>query len=148
MIRRATEADIPTILDMGAKFCDLAGWSDIADFDPETTETMLRGMIASEDGILLVAETDKVIGMAGGVMSPLYFNAAHRMGQELFYWIEPGQRNGIGGELLTALEDEARAGGCKSWIMVALDKMRPEATGRMYRARGYRPAEHNWIRNL
>jgi len=106
-------------------------------------------MISNDAMILLAAEQDGgLVGMAGGAMSPLYFNHAHRIGQELFYWINPDARNGIGKVLLDALEDTARASGCASWIMVALDNVKPEVTGRMYRMRGYRPAERNWIRKL
>ncbi len=149
MIRPATPDDIPTIAEMGREFHEAAGWGDIADYDLDSITTMLGGMIDSPDMILLAAEQDgEVVGMAGGAMCPLYFNHAHRIGQELFYWVNPGSRNGIGKQLLDQLEATARAAGCQSWVMVALDKVNPEATGRLYRMRGYRPAERNWIRRL
>ncbi len=149
MIRYAEERDIPRIVEMGRGFHGLAGWGDIADYNEADTAKTLAHMLENDDAILLVAETEtELVGMAGGLMAPLYFNHGHRIGQELFYWIEPGARNGIGKHLLDGLESAARAAGCGSWIMVALDKVRPEATGRMYRARGYRPAERNWIRRL
>lgn len=149
MIRPATQSDVPLIAEMGRNFHQAAGWGDVAEYDPESISATLAAMIDSQDMILLVAEQDgEVVGMAGGAMSPLYFNHAHRIGQELFYWINPGSRNGIGKLLLDALEAAARECGCNSWVMVALDKVNPEATGRLYRMRGYRPAEHNWIRRL
>ncbi|MES2904551.1 MAG: GNAT family N-acetyltransferase [Pseudomonadota bacterium] len=149
MIRAATPADIETIVGMGREFHSAAGWGDIADYDDTTTALTLRNMIDSEAMVLLVAEQDgEVVGMAGGGMAPLYFNHAHRIGQEIFYWINPEARNGIGKHLLDELENTARAAGCQSWIMVALDNVRPEVTGRLYRMRGYRPAERNWIRKL
>lgn len=149
MIRLARTDDVKQIAAMGAKFHDEAGWGDIADYDTVSIELTLSNMIANADAIVLVAEVEgELIGMAGGITAPLYFNHAHRIGQELFYWIEPGERNGVGRMLLEALEDEGRVLNCNSWVMVALDNVRPEVTGRLYRMRGYRPAERNWIRKL
>jgi GNAT superfamily N-acetyltransferase len=100
-------------------------------------------------GVVLVAEDEgRIVGIAGGIFFPLYFNHAHKSGQVLFLYVEPGRRDGLGGKLLAALENAAREAGCQSWIMIALDQVAPEATGRLYRRRGYRAAEHSWIRSL
>lgn len=149
MIRTATHDDVPAIAALGRKFHGEAGWADIADYVKKDCEASLHGMIDNPDAILLVAEDEgEIAGMAGGVTFPLYFNASHRTGQELFFYIVPGLRNGMGRKLLATLETEARALGCQSWIMIALEKIRPEATGRLYRREGYRAAEHSWIRRL
>lgn len=149
MIRLATPDDIPTLLEMGREFHGAAGWADITDFNPVDCAQTLANMIDVESAILLVVERDgAVVGMAGGVTTPIYFNYAHKSGQELFFWMRPDARNGEGRLLLTALENEARALGCESWMMIALDKVRPEATGALYKRNGYRLAEHGWIKRL
>lgn len=148
MIRPATPEDIPAIVAMGEKFHAEAGWADIAEYRPDDCARSIAAMIEGS-GIVLVAEREgQVVGMAGGVVGPLYFNAGHVTGQELFLYMTPGLRDGTGARLLAGLEDEARRRGCQSWIMIALDRVSPEATGRLYQRRGYRAAEHSWIRRL
>lgn len=149
MIRYATADDIPVIAALGKEFHAEAGWADICDYsEADCAETLAR-MIDDENGILLVAERDgAIVGMCGGVAFPLYFNASHKSGQELFWWMKPGLRDGAGRILLDAMEAEARRIGCVSWAMIALDKVSPETTGRLYRRRGYRASEHSYIKRL
>ena len=148
MIRHATPEDLPAIAEMGERFHTEAGWADIAGYSRGDCQASLKAMIEGA-GVVLVAENEgRIVGIAGGVYFPLYFNHGHKSGQELFLYVEPGLRDGTGAKLLTALEEAAREAGCQSWLMIALDHVAPEATGRLYKRRGYRPAEHSWIRRL
>lgn len=149
MIRLASKADVPVIARLGTLFFVEAGWSDVAEWDHDSIMRTLEHMVASDDGILLVAETDgKIIGMAGGLVFPLYFNHAHKSGQELFWWIAPEHRGGVGARMLDRLEQEARDRGAKSWAMIALAKVRPESVGKLYERRGYRASERSYIKAL
>ena len=149
IIREAGEADIPAIATLGAQFYREAGWADVAAWDDASIRHTLCHMIANPDGIVLVLVRKGVIcGMAGGLVHPLYFNHAHKTGQELFWWVSPDERIGTGSALLEALEQAARDRGAESWAMIALDKVRPEAVGAMYRRRGYRASEHSFIKRL
>jgi GNAT superfamily N-acetyltransferase len=149
MIRDATLDDVPTIAALGELFHAEAGWSDIAEYVPADCEKTLAMLVNSDDGILIVAEDEgAIIGMAGGLAHPFYFNHAHKTGMEFFWWVKPGRRNGLGAQLLDAMESQANAKGCQSWAMIALDKVNPELTGRFYRMRGYRASEHSWIKRL
>jgi L-amino acid N-acyltransferase YncA len=149
MIRNATIEDIPAIAAIGAHFHAVAGWSDIAGYSADDCAKSIAAMMEAGSGLFVVADEDgEIAGMAGGVVFPLYFNSQHLSGQELFLWVEEQQRDGLGGNLLAALEDEARKAGCDSWSMIALDKVRPAATGALYKRRGYRAAEHSWMKRL
>jgi GNAT superfamily N-acetyltransferase len=148
-IRPATLEDVPTIAAMGERFHAEAGWADVVPYVVADCAQSLRELVGAPAGILLVAEAEgRLVGMAGGLAHPFYFNFAHRTGSELFWWVEPGLRDGTGAALLQSLEDAARAIGCESWAMVAVDKVRPETMARIYRRRGYRPAEHSFIKRL
>lgn len=149
LIRIATAEDVSEIARLGEAFHAEAGWGDVAEYVMGDCATTLAGMVENPDALLLVVEDEgEIVGMAGAITFPLYFNASHRTAQEMFWYMKPGQRNGAGGRMLDTLETELRALGCQSSIMIALDKVNPEATGRYYRHRGYRAAEHSWIRRL
>ena len=149
MIRRAALDDVPKIAELGEIFHAEAGWADICEYDREDVEKTLAHLVNDENGILFVAEDGgEIIGMCGGLAHPIYFNHGHKSGQELFWWVKPGLRGGIGKALLDAMEDEARSLGCASWAMIALDRVQPELTGMAYRRRGYRASEHSWIKRL
>ena len=145
MIRLGHKGDIPALVELGAKFHAESGMADIAGYVPEDFAATLEGMIASEMMILLVAEDEKPVGMAGAVIFPFYFNSAHRTAQEMFWYVAPEARGGTGTALLGTLETVAKGKGCESLMMVELDHI---PCGAIYEGRGYRRAERSWIRRL
>jgi len=148
-VRDATPADVPMIAALGERFYHEAGWGDVASWDAESISRTLDHLVSNDDGIVVVLERHGAIrGMAGGMVYPLYFNFAHRTGQELFWWVDPEERIGSGRLLMDELERQALSKGAESWAMIALEKVRPEATGLLYRRRGYRPSEHSYIKRL
>jgi GNAT superfamily N-acetyltransferase len=149
MIRPAAEHDIPLLLEMGRRFFGEAGWGDVTEYDPASMERTIRHLIDSEAGILLVAEADgEVAGMAGALLYPHYFNTDSLTGQEIFWWVEPAHRTGFGGALLDAMESAAAAAGAVSFTMVSVASLRSDALDRVYRRRGYRPAERTYIKRF
>lgn len=148
-IRQAVHADIPAVADLGARFFAEAEWSDVTEWDHESVCATLHNLIEGDGGILIVATREGVIiGMAGGLVHPAYFNCHHLTGSELFWWVEPDERGGAGRMLIDAMETAALAKGAQSWCMIALDRVRPEAVGALYRRRGYRASEHSYIKRL
>lgn len=149
MIRLATVADIDALTAMGRQFFAATEYSDIVQFDDasfhKTVEHLMTG-----DAVCLVAEVDgQVIGAAGALAYPFYFNAGHKTGQEVFWWLNPEHRGGqIGIQLFAALEDWAKTQGCQSFTMIALDAVDAERVGRIYQRCGYRPSEHSYIKEL
>lgn len=149
MIRAATVKDCRIIAELGHRFHREAAWGDICDYKVSDCQKSLEAMCGLPDAILLVAEEDgEIVGMAGGLVSPLYFDHAHKTGQELFWWIKPTAAPGTGGRLLEAMEQAARDRGCSSWAMIALDKLNPDKMARLYRLKGYRASEHSFIKRL
>jgi hypothetical protein len=137
MIYEATEADIPALIEVGKAFH--AASNNHIPLCLDTLETTLRNLIASPDGVVLM--TDK--GSAtGALLHPAWFNAAHRTGMELFWWAPAGD----GLALFEVLEEWARANDAGSFGMVALEALRPDAVGALYRRRGYRPVEHSYVK--
>lgn len=138
MIRDAAEADIPALLDMGERFA--AKGNIPCGYDRETMEQTFRYLI--DHGILLISDTQD--GAVGAMCHPHPFNKHHLTGQELFWWSE----GGCGAELFDELERRVEALGVNSFSMIALEALRPEAVGALYKRRGYRPLEHSYLRTF
>lgn len=147
MIRPALPADIKAIIDMGRAFFTEAGWSERAEFCPDSfTRTAAR---LGADGLLLVVEkAGEVVGMAGAVLAPAYWNEKMLIGQELFWYCKPAHRKGAGAELLRQLESAAKARNVKLFGMVAEHGLRHEALAQVYKKAGYALAEHTFCKAL
>ncbi len=149
MIRPATVSDIPEIARLGERFHAAAGWGDIFAYSVDDCAASLTNFMASDAFICLVADDGGIFGMAAGIVSPVYFNHAHKSGEELFWWVDPEHASqGTGIRLLIALEDEAKARGCESWQMKSIDRLNGERMGKLYERRGYRASEHSFIKRL
>jgi len=148
LIRPATVSDIPAIAAMGKEFHGRAGWSDIFDYNEADCAASLANLIPLDNFICLVAETDKIIGMAAGVVSPVYFNHSHKSGEELFWWASDEAPQMAGVRLLVALEGAAKAKGCDSWQMKSIALLGGDRMAKLYERRGYRASEHSFIKRL
>ena len=132
------------LLEMGRAFFAESGYTEM-EFDPDTTAGMLRYLMDSDDGALFVADVGRLIGMAGALAYPFYFNAGHKTGQELFWWMVPEFRGGVHGvRLLHELERWARSVGCASFSMIALSTL-PRAAD-IYARSGYRASDQSFIK--
>jgi GNAT superfamily N-acetyltransferase len=149
MIRPATPEDIPEIARLGGRFHAQAEWGDIFSYSVEDCAKSLEQFLQSEAFICLVADEGGVVGMAAGAVSPVYFNHAHRSGEELFWWVDPANAShGIGLRLLDALEAAAKAKGCESWQMKSIARLNGDRMAKLYARRGYRASEHTFIKRL
>lgn len=140
MIRDATEADVPNIVELGARMAAHAKLDAHVGYDPASVEALCRHLISSPDGILICDDQ----GMIGGLAHPHPFNVSVKVGQELFWYSE----GDTGLALLDAAEAKAKAIGVQYWSMICEQTMRPKVVGRLYERRGYTPLEHTYIKEL
>jgi GNAT superfamily N-acetyltransferase len=110
VIRAATFDDLPAVLDM---VTDLHASTKMAlEIDPAATMGLLRRLVGSADGLLLVAEAD---GAAKGFLAatvgvtPISFE---QVGMELGWWAGP-EAKGAGLRLLVLYERWAKSRGCR-----------------------------------
>jgi GNAT superfamily N-acetyltransferase len=149
-VRAATETDIPRIIEMGRPFWEQTQYRETP-YDPDSMDHFCRVMLHSE--LLLVAQDGmdgKVIGAVGGVSGPLYANMDVKVGSELFWWVEPGYRNGGAGKLLLLeIEKAAARAGVTYWAMMFLSGAGdPERAANIYLANGYQRAEMTFMKRL
>lgn len=149
MIRRALLSDLDALTTMGRRFFAATEYSDIVQFDESSFQNTAKHLMTG-DAVCLVAEVDgQVVGAAGALAYPFYFNTGHKTGQEVFWWLNPEHRGGqLGIQLFAALEAWATAQGCQSFTMIALDAVDADRVGRIYKRCGYRASEHSYIKEL
>lgn len=148
-IRRATEADFDAVCRLARRFFDATRFGELMEFDRDSFHATFQALLGA-DGVCLVAEKGGlVVGIAGALAYPVYFNLGHRTGQELFWWVEPEERGSTtGARMFAALEAWAREVGCKTFTMVALEALKPAQVGRIYIRSGYAVSEHSYIKEL
>ena len=149
-IRRAEPNDLPALVNMGRDFFEQSGSNEFTTFDESSfIATLIALMSGVSGGLILVVEVgEKCVGMASSVMFPFYCNMETKISQEIFWWVNPDCRNGIGTSLLDELEAEALRGGAHVFLTAALPGLRDRAIGRVYAKRGYRPAENTFVKRL
>jgi len=148
MIRDARPDDMPALLDMGAAFHAESAWaSSLAPFDPRTFGATCE-TLAGGRGLLIAEEGGQPVGMIGGSVVPLYFNAAVPVAQEVFWYAAPQHRRGIGMALLDALGERVASAKARALIVAALESLRGEAVGALLGRKGFVPAERMYARIL
>ena len=149
IVRRATDKDMPELLRMGRAFHANSSMSRIAEFDDASFQMTLEALLSGDmAGLIIVAEDEQIVGMAACLLFPLYFNMGCPAAQELFWWVEPGNRNGTGMALIDALETTAREAGAKAFLSGSVAGLRDEAIARVYARRGYVLTENTYIKAL
>lgn len=145
MIRQATVADIPAIVEMSRLFYATTEYSKWADFDQGTVERLAQNL--AENHVLLVAdEGEGLKGMVGLFVAPFMFNNAETAAYEVVWWVNPdAQGGGVGKALLAAIEPACKAKGCSAIQMVHLATSPPQAAA-IYERMGYAHTESSFTR--
>lgn len=136
MIRVATHADIPRILELGERLHSVSSYADIA-FD-RVKVSALMAQIINGAGVVFLSERDGVVvgGIAGGVTEH-WFSSTERLAFDYSFFIEPESRSGITAmKLLTAFREWARLNGARHLRMGITTGLNVESTARLYRAFG------------
>ena len=149
-VRRAETADVPSCLDMTARFHAASPISGVAPFDRDGMAVTLRGMIAnSRAGIWLALLDGKPVGIAGALLYPLYFNPAYEVAQELFWWLNPDARgSGAGEKLFQTLQTWAKDNGASAVFMIALADNRVGKMDSFYKRAGFQPMERTYMKEV
>jgi GNAT superfamily N-acetyltransferase len=145
MVRQATLADVPAIVDMSAKFYATTTYAQWAEFNPETVHDLASNL--TENHVMLVAEDGgQLVGMVGLFAAPFMFNADILAAYEVVWWVDPdAQGQGVGKALLAAIEPACLAKGCKAIQMVHLSTSPPQAAA-IYERMGYRHTESSYTK--
>ncbi len=150
LVRKARHDDLSQVVALGAQFHEESKFSNLCEFVPQDFEQTALSIIEERTaGSLFVADMGGVIvGIAGAVFFPFYFNFSSVAAQEVFLWAAPEHRSGIGMLLLDQLEEDAMTRGGSVFMTGAIAGLRDDAVARRYRMRGYSPGENTFMRRL
>lgn len=100
MIREATAADIPRVLEMGSRSLKQGPYKGLIEDVPAATERLASSVIESGKGKILVAEEDsQLVGLLGYIIFDHYFTGKPTAA-EVMWWVEPEFRASMIGIML------------------------------------------------
>lgn len=145
MIREATPADIPRIVEMGSRSLLEGPYKDqVADRPEESAKLALRVMESQQGTVLVAEENGTLVGLLGFVIFPHYFSGESTAG-ELMWYVEPEYRRSFTAlALLRKAESMARGAGAKRMQFTAPTT----AVGDAYKALGYKAIEVSYQKEL
>lgn len=144
MIRHATEADVPRIVEMGRRFVESTAYQGRIGFDPARVESLARGMLSTPNMAGFVSERDGVVVGMLGMHVYEHPMSGERVATETVWWMDPEHRGTDGVRLLKAGEAWARSLNATTLYMVAPS---PEVE-RLYAALGYARLETTYERRF
>jgi predicted N-acetyltransferase YhbS len=130
------------MVEMGIKFLHGTPYQSFVGENREQMAECCKSLISS--GGLLVAEYEgRLVGMIGFVVVS-HFLSGEKVCGEMFWWVEPEYRRGLGIRLMRAAENAAKLGGAKHMLMIAPN---PEVAS-MYERMNYQFVETAYQRAL
>lgn len=97
MIREATPADIPRIIEMGRNFLLSGPYRDIIADNPEVPLALAKKLVTNPQARILVEEQEgKLVGVFCFILFPHYYSGLMTAG-ELIWYVEPEARKTMAG---------------------------------------------------
>jgi GNAT superfamily N-acetyltransferase len=123
---------------------------DYSSFDLESFTVFLKNCLTNPDIVILACkDNNKIVGITGGLLFPLYFNHNYKVAQELWWWVEEEYRGSSCGKLMyDALENWAKEKQADSMFMIALEDTNVERMARLYKRKGFVGTERTFIKEL
>lgn len=148
MIRLAVPDDAVDLMRMGEAFHRESGYADKFPFDQVSFAHSLTRLGLAR--LLFVGEKDgKVVGMAGVDAAPSICNYSVLFARDVFWYVDPEYRKGLGRKLLAALETAAGDYGATAFDVVAEPGPRSKPLEYLYERAGFNPAEktfRKWLK--
>lgn len=137
MIRPATHADIHKLLELGEAMHAESRYA-AHPWDTLKVGALIRGLIESPDGLVLVAERDgELVGGFLAMVSLAFYSSVTRIAEDFALFVHPGKRGGLAGsQLLAAYLDWAQGKGAIPRAGITTG-VAPEQTARLFAAHGF-----------
>jgi GNAT superfamily N-acetyltransferase len=150
IIRSATEADLPQYAVLAKAFHMASPMHGTIDFDLDGySQFYLNALQNDAIGIWLAEIDGEIVGIAGALAYPLYFNPSATVVQELWWWLTPKSRgSGAGGKMFKQIESWADERKASALFMIALEDSRSKKMENLYVRAGFTPMERTFIKEV
>jgi GNAT superfamily N-acetyltransferase len=146
MIRKATAADIPAIVEQSREFYMTTDDAKFVPFCAATVENLAR--VLMEDHIMLVDVSADCVqrGMIGAFIAPGMFNNSVTGAHEVVWYVAPEHQSlGVGRALLAAADEERKDRGCWKLEKATLATSPPIAD-KILRSAGFVPSYNSYMK--
>ena len=110
LIRDASPFDVPEILGMLRRYRRRTPLAFLAEANDAAHVTQLLAGLMAGKGVVLVAETDKVVGLMMAMIAPSAWSPKHLVLTEMAYWVNQEARGGSAGHrLISAYVERGKA---------------------------------------
>jgi GNAT superfamily N-acetyltransferase len=149
-LTKVTIQDVEEYLVLLKKFHSKSTINNFADFNYDSCKTFLLACLENPDILILCCKNNnKIVGIAGGLLFPLYFNHNYKVVQELWWWVEEEYRGSCCGKIMYAeLEKWAKEKQANGMFMIALEDQRIDGMVKLYRRKGFVGTERTFIKEL
>lgn len=149
LIREAGPNDFDTMLGIAHKFFEFNAYRQHSSIDDKSMLETFWNLHMGHVLLVVVTDDNKVVGMAGAMIGPVFWNSNHIQGLEMFWWVDVEYRKGgIGSQLRMELQAAAEAKGVKFWNMVALKESMHDQVCAQYERAGFTPVETVYMKVL
>lgn len=149
-IRKATEADLPRLTEMGRQFYSAAKLDDITPFNESFLLALAHKCLQDQDKAIFVAvRDDRPVGMVLLALLPFTLGPDARFAYEIAWWVDEDERcSGAGLQLFEAIEAWAKSVGATHIQMAALATSNHAAVAGMYLKQGFHLLESAYLRRV
>ena len=124
--------------------------SEVSEFEEESFKQFLISSIDNPDIVIVLAElNNKIVGITGALVYPLYFSPSTKVSQELWWWLTPEARgSGAGKGMYDYIEKWAKNKQAKAVFMIALEDEKVNKMTKLYHRFGYKGLERTFIKEI
>lgn len=149
-VRKARLEDLARYTVLAQQFHQASPMHSVCEFDAVAYADFFRRAICNQDMAVWIAEAgEDAVGISGALLYPLYFNPAHLVVQELWWFLTPQARgSGAGQVMFQGIEHWAKEVNAASIFMIALEDGRASQMARVYARSGFTPLERTFIKEV
>lgn len=151
IVRRASDADLPQLVELGAKFLGVSPFGRFLAATADELGVAVLQLLQNPKAVILVAADDggRVGGMLIGLVTGSWFKPGAQIAAELVWWVEPEHRGSPAAvRLVREFEDWGRTHGARVGVLSDIVLEESRQAGELIARLGYQVVERAHLKEL